>query len=24
MINSLDLNKYIELYQDFLHPNTNI
>ena len=24
MINSLDLNKYIELYQDFLHPNPNI
>ena len=24
MINSLDVNKYIELYQDFLHPNPNI
>ncbi len=24
MINSLDLNKYVELYQDFLHPNPNI
>ncbi len=24
MINSLDLNKYIELYKDFLHPNPNI
>ena len=24
MINSLDLNKYIEVYQDFLHPNPNI
>ena len=24
MIYSLDLNKYIELYQDFLHPNPNI
>ncbi len=24
MINYLDLNKYIELYQDFLHPNPNI
>ena len=24
MINSIDLNKYIELYQDFLHPNPNI
>ena len=24
MINSLDLNKYAELYQDFLHPNPNI
>jgi len=24
MINSLDLNKYIGLYQDFLHPNPNI
>ena len=24
MINSLDLNRYIELYQDFLHPNPNI
>ena len=24
MVNSLDLNKYIELYQDFLHPNPNI
>ena len=24
MINSLDLNKYIYLYQDFLHPNPNI
>lgn len=24
MINSLDSNKYIELYQDFLHPNPNI
>ncbi len=24
MINSLDFNKYIELYQDFLHPNPNI
>mgnify|MGYP003322876829 CR=1 FL=1 len=24
MINSLDLNKYTELYQDFLHPNPNI
>ena len=24
MNNSLDLNKYIELYQDFLHPNPNI
>jgi len=24
MINSFDLNKYIELYQDFLHPNPNI
>ena len=24
MINSLDLKKYIELYQDFLHPNPNI
>jgi len=24
MINSCDLNKYIELYQDFLHPNPNI
>ncbi len=24
MINSWDSNKYIELYQDFLHPNPNI
>ena len=24
MVNSLDLNKYIELYRDFLHPNPNI
>jgi len=24
MINSLDLNKYTELYKDFLHPNPNI
>ena len=24
MSKSLDLNKYIELYQDFLHPNPNI
>ena len=24
MVNYLDLNKYIELYQDFLHPNPNI
>ena len=24
MINSIDLNKYIELYQDFLNPNPNI
>ena len=24
MINNLDLNKYIELYQDFLHPNPHI
>ena len=24
MINSLDLNKYIELYKDFLNPNPNI
>jgi len=24
MINSLDSNKYIQLYQDFLHPNPNI
>ena len=24
MSNYLDLNKYIELYQDFLHPNPNI
>ena len=24
MGNSLDLNKYLELYQDFLHPNPNI
>ncbi len=24
MNHSLDLNKYIELYQDFLHPNPNI
>ena len=24
MTNSLDLDKYIELYQDFLHPNPNI
>ena len=24
MINSLELKKYIELYQDFLHPNPNI
>ncbi len=24
MINSLDLKKYMELYQDFLHPNPNI
>jgi len=24
MINSLDLNKYKEIYQDFLHPNPNI
>ncbi len=24
MINSLDLNKYIGLYRDFLHPNPNI
>ena len=24
MINSLDLNRYIDLYQDFLHPNPNI
>jgi len=24
MINSIDLNKYIEIYQDFLHPNPNI
>ena len=24
MSNSLDLNKYIEVYQDFLHPNPNI
>ena len=23
-VNSKDLNKYIELYQDFLHPNPNI
>tara|TARA_Y100001968_G_C19299362_1_gene688273 strand:- start:404 stop:1000 length:597 start_codon:yes stop_codon:yes gene_type:complete len=24
MINSIYLNKYLELYQDFLHPNPNI
>ena len=24
MINTLDFKKYIELYQDFLHPNPNI
>ena len=24
MTNSIDLNKYIELYRDFLHPNPNI
>ena len=24
MINSLDLKKYIEIYEDFLHPNPNI
>ena len=24
MSNALDLNKYIELYKDFLHPNPNI
>ena len=24
MINSSDLNRYIEVYQDFLHPNPNI
>ena len=24
MINSLDLNKYMELYKEFLHPNPNI
>tara|TARA_B100001029_G_C14997841_1_gene416144 strand:- start:470 stop:1066 length:597 start_codon:yes stop_codon:yes gene_type:complete len=24
MLNSRDLNKYIEIYQDFLHPNPNI
>ena len=24
MTNCLDLNKYIELYQDFVHPNPNI
>ena len=24
MTNSLDLNKYIEVYRDFLHPNPNI
>jgi len=24
MSNDLDLNKYLELYQDFLHPNPNI
>ena len=24
MCNSLNLNKYIEIYQDFLHPNPNI
>ena len=24
MVNYLDLNKYIELYKDFLHPNPNI
>ena len=24
MTNSLDLNKYIELYRDFMHPNPNI
>ena len=24
MINTIDLKKYIELYQDFLHPNPNI
>ena len=24
MSKSLDLKKYIELYQDFLHPNPNI
>jgi len=24
MANDLDLNKYLELYQDFLHPNPNI
>ena len=24
MNNSLDLNKYLELYRDFLHPNPNI
>ena len=24
MINTLDLEKYIELYQDFMHPNPNI
>ena len=24
MTNCLDLNKYVELYQDFLHPNPNI
>ena len=24
MVNSLDLNKYNELFKDFLHPNPNI
>jgi len=24
MINYIDINKYLELYQDFLHPNPNI
>ena len=24
IINYLDINKYTELYQDFLHPNPNI